>query len=104
MVEHILKTDPDTFDAVFTGKKKHEIRRNDRNFQVGDMLVLKKTVFSGLEMKFDAHPLVYTGDVIRAVVTHIQRGYGVLPDWAILSIDVVGRLSTGSATRSIVPE
>ncbi len=37
---HELKTWPSPFDAVVNGVKRFEYRKNDRNFQVGDRLVL----------------------------------------------------------------
>ncbi|WP_392432800.1 DUF3850 domain-containing protein [Yersinia sp. HM-2024] len=39
---HALKILPEYFDAVFTGCKKAEFRLNDRDFSVGDYLILKE--------------------------------------------------------------
>jgi hypothetical protein len=43
MTEHILKCWPTYWDAVQRGDKRFEIRRDDRGFQRGDTLVLRKT-------------------------------------------------------------
>jgi len=43
-MEHELKTWPKPFQQVVNKGKRFEIRRNDRNFQVGDILVLKEFV------------------------------------------------------------
>jgi len=83
---HELKTDPEVFDAVAEGRKTHEIRKNDRGFKVGDGLLLRRTRYSGAEMKSWPHyPLEYTGETERRVVSHILEGYGLSDGWVILS-------------------
>lgn len=39
---HYLKILPEYYEAVATGKKSFEIRKNDRNYQVGDTLVIQE--------------------------------------------------------------
>ena len=39
---HELKTYPKYFQETIEGNKPFEIRKNDRNFQVGDVLLLKE--------------------------------------------------------------
>lgn len=39
---HELKIYPDFFDAVISGEKTFEIRKNDRPFQKGDLLALNE--------------------------------------------------------------
>jgi hypothetical protein len=41
---HQLKTETEYYQAVEKGLKKFELRKNDRNFQVYDMLYLEETV------------------------------------------------------------
>jgi hypothetical protein len=41
---HILKTYPESFDALEDGSKTFEIRKNDRNYNVGDILFLKEFI------------------------------------------------------------
>ena len=86
MAQHELKTDPKVFEAVFTGAKTYEIRKDDRGFSVGDVLILKETTHSGAEMKAGA-PLVYTGRSVLVSVSHILRGpiYGLEDGWVLLS-------------------
>lgn len=42
MKKHELKLDTKYFENVKSGKKNFEIRKNDRNFEVGDILELKR--------------------------------------------------------------
>lgn len=48
---HRLKTWDFYFDSVVRGLKTFEIRRNDRDFRVGDVLELMETVPDGLSPK-----------------------------------------------------
>ncbi len=42
MAEHVLKVQPPYLDALLDGSKTFEVRRNDRAYQRGDMLVLRE--------------------------------------------------------------
>ena len=44
MTTHYLKTWPAYYDSVASGEKTFEIRQNDRGFQVGDVVVLQRTL------------------------------------------------------------
>jgi len=71
-VKHELKIKPEYFAAIYFGEKTFEIRNNaDRNFQVGDTLLLKA---------WDGE---FTGDFVEKVVSYItdfeqKPGYVVL--------------------------
>lgn len=39
---HALKTEPQFFEAVINGSKTFEVRKNDRDFHVGDYLALNE--------------------------------------------------------------
>lgn len=41
---HHLKTETEYYQAIEKGLKKFELRQNDRNFQIGDMIYLEETV------------------------------------------------------------
>lgn len=69
---HELKILPEYFEAVVSGNKRFEIRKNDRNYQKGDILRLN-----------EYQDGQYTGDVHVAEITYItdyaqQDGYIVL--------------------------
>jgi len=81
---HILKTDPEVFQAVLSGAKTFEIRLNDRGYAVGDVLGLRETKHTGAEMRAGA-PLVYTGRECQRFVSHVLTGYGLADGWCCLS-------------------
>jgi hypothetical protein len=87
-MRHQLKTDPVVFDDVVEGRKTFEIRKDDRNYQVGDELLLRKTEYTGEEMS-KGKPLEFTGDFWTVTVKHILRGpiYGLADGWCIMSIE-----------------
>ncbi len=69
---HELKILPEYFEAVVSGNKRFEIRKNDRNYKKGDILRLN-----------EYQDGQYTGDVHVAEITYItdyaqQEGYVVL--------------------------
>lgn len=86
---HDLKTDPAVFQLSLDGLKDWEIRFNDRNFQVGDHVLLRETKFSGEEMKA-GKPLEFTGRTLHRVITSIVDGYGLENGWVILSLNALG--------------
>lgn len=57
---HELKIHPDYFALQVAGKKRFEVRHNDRDFQVGDVLILNE--FEGES---------YTGRCITVKVTSL---------------------------------
>lgn len=95
---HELKTDPAAFDAVAAGIKTHEIRKDDRRFRIGDTLLLRRTNFTGGDMR-RGRPLEYS-DVppLERTVSHIQRGYGLADDWCILSFASPTPATSGTLT------
>ena len=78
---HQLKTLPEHFQAVWDRKKRAELRKDDRNFAVGDDLLLQ-------EWKNDR----YTGRAMLCVVKHkLVGGPWLAEGYAMLSIRVLER-------------
>ncbi len=75
MAIHRLKLNSAYYNDSASGIKTFEIRKNDRNFQVGDILELREWVWSDLEQK-GAH----TGEVHRKVITYILEDTEYLHD------------------------
>lgn len=74
---HEIKIRPEYFNAVRNSQKTFEVRRNDRNYQVGDELLLQE---------FDGEN--YTGKTLLREITYILQGghYGVNPEYVAMSI------------------
>lgn len=75
---HELKIQPHYFEKVVSREKTFELRKNDRDFQVGDVLVLKEWEYELLE-KNDfgeerwGNPH-YTGREIKKKITYVYNG------------------------------
>lgn len=85
---HDVKSWPQFFRPIIAAERRHELRRNDRNYAVGDRLILHE---------YDPATGTFTGDGACAVVTSITSNEapcavsdeGLHPDFCILSIDVI---------------
>jgi len=62
---HRLKTWPQYFEEVYSGKKNFELRKNDRNYNVGDILILEE---------WDSELRDYSGRRISKKVEYILEG------------------------------
>lgn len=78
MNTHELKIAPRWFEDVQSGRKNFEIRRNDRDFKVGDYLLLKEWERGK-----------YTGREITRKIQYIYEGdgtYGLSDEFCILGL------------------
>lgn len=102
---HHLKTDPAAFDAVKEGLKSCEIRFDDRDFKPGDILILRRTKYTGQEMKSGA-PLIYEGGHVVCIVTHKIAApiYGLCIGWCVLSIAKLTNARIGNADRLLMSD
>jgi hypothetical protein len=88
MTEHVLKCWPSQFHAVRAGLKPFEFRKNDRDYKVGDTLVLREFIPPD-DMPFggQGEPGSYTGEIERREITYIlSSGFGLPPGFAVLGI------------------
>lgn len=76
MTTHDLKTVPPYFSDVMSGIKTFEVRKNDRDYQVGDTLRL-------FEWDGERH----TGNAVKAHVMYITD-YMQQPGYVVLGIEV----------------
>lgn len=89
MKTHALKTWPDVFQEIVDGVKRHEYRRNDRDFQSGDHVLLRE---------FDPVSETYSGREVLAQIAAISYGpeWGIPEGYAVFSILLILR-GTGKA-------
>jgi hypothetical protein len=84
---HHLKTWPGYFAAVEDGRKTFEIRFNDRNFTVGDVLVLEE---------FWPSQNAYSGKVLFCRVTYLTD-WEQKPGFVVLALELVDSVNLESA-------
>jgi len=76
---HELKILPKYYDEIIQGKKDFEIRKNDRDFKEGDVVILKEFVDGNC-----------TGNYIKAIIDYIFHGgsYGLEKGYCVFSVRV----------------
>lgn len=84
MRTHDLKILPSYFDQVANGNKPFEIRKNDRDFKVNDVLLLRE-----IEPTRSVHePIKYTDRMVAAKVTYITD-FEQKPDYVVMGISLI---------------
>lgn len=82
MKVHEIKIKSIYFDDVVSGLKSFEIRYNDRNYQVGDILYMKETLYGDSFSE--------TGRTVSVSVTYILENALYLPQgFVIMSIKLI---------------
>jgi ASC-1-like (ASCH) protein len=79
---HALKTWPEYFEAIVSGKKNFEVRKADRDFAVGETLLLQC---------FDPEEKRYTGQEHKVRVTYILHGgnFGIEKGFCVMGIEEI---------------
>ena len=78
---HSVKIWPEYFNAVCNLTKKHEIRRDDRDYQVGDLVILREWNHTTEE---------FTGKEQGVEITYVSRGFtGIEPGYVVFSFRVI---------------
>lgn len=78
-ITHKLKIYPEFFSAVCTGVKRAELRKNDRDYRVGDTLHLMETPRGSCHR---------TGEFINVKITHIADVGEWMPGYVLLSVEL----------------
>jgi hypothetical protein len=80
---HALKTNHACWCAIYEGKKSFEYRKNDRNYKIGDTLLL-----------MDYYPETEsTGGEIHADITYILYGgkFGIPDGYCIMQLKIIAK-------------
>jgi ASC-1-like (ASCH) protein len=82
MALHELKIYKEYFSLIKHGQKPWEVRKDDRNFEVGDELVLRE---------FDKNELNYTGRILHRKIDYLQEGgqFGLEEGYVIMSLSKI---------------
>lgn len=73
---HELKIVPPYSEAVFNGLKPFEVRKNDRNYQFGDILVLKE--WNRFKDKYTGRELTVKVTYVLSDPEFVKDGYVIL--------------------------
>lgn len=88
MKEHILKTLATAWDAVAAGEKAFEVRRNDRFFQRGDIVVLRKLDEDGWHYATGLSGAYSTCDLRFKIGWMLQGGqFGIEPGYCVFALE-----------------
>ncbi len=91
-ITHDLKIYPEFFSAVCTGVKRAELRKNDRDYRVGDTLHLMET------LRGSCHQ---TGEFINVTITHIADVGEWMPGYVLLSVELQERRKAAAKTITL---
>jgi hypothetical protein len=112
-VTHSLKVEPPYFTAVFEGDKPFEVRKNDRAYQRGDLLILNEwhaygTQIAGCrECSYSAQRAHFTGVKVYRWVTFVYSGdprfSGVEPGHVVLGMIPAPEMDATLANEGSTP-
>ena len=76
---HELKVWPACFEAVADGRKAFDVRLNDRDYQVGDALLLRE---------YEPESEQYSGRTTDRWISYLMQGgaFGLEPGWCVLGL------------------
>lgn len=78
-ITHDIKIYPEFFSAICTGVKRTELRKNDRDYRVGDTLHLMETPRGSCHR---------TGEFINVKIIHIADVGEWMPGYVLLSVEL----------------
>lgn len=102
---HELKSDPVQYQDIVDGRKTHTVRLDDRAYVERDYVILRKTKYTGAQMKGSTGPddsilpediknkmpLVYMGLSTLCKITNVYDGPGMHQGFVVLSLKIIDR-------------
>lgn len=84
---HKLKVWPEYWDVLASGEKKFEVRRDDRGFQRGDVLLLQRTheISHNVELDYRGQPMYEIRKRVGWILTGGQ--FGIEPGYVVMSLE-----------------
>lgn len=88
-MEHILKTEHHVWLAVKRGDKLFEVRKNDRLFQTGDTVILRKLEKDGFRFDRDPDAGRFSYQDLKFKIGLILQGgqYGIEPNYCVFQLE-----------------
>ena len=77
---HKLKIKDNYLERLLDGTKRAEVRLNDRDYQLGDIL------------EFKSYPLLDKVLTHQFKITHMHSGLGLEFNYVVLSVDIIDKL------------
>lgn len=87
MTRHYLKLNDRFFDAVVSGKKPFEIRKNDRGYQIGDTLVMTRTDDCGQPILNDVGLKDVCIKTVSYMLTHEDFPAGIPEGYVVMTTE-----------------
>lgn len=75
--EHDLKVWPEFYAQLASGEKTFELRKDDRGFRAGDVLLLRE---------WNPRMEAYTGNLMRRRVTYLMSGLGLQQGFVVMAL------------------
>ena len=89
MALHDIKCEPEYFHRTWVGHKLFEIRKNDRNYEEGDCVIINE---------WNPGTQMYTGRTIDAIITYVTD-YKQGKKWVVFGIRIVKKFDLTGPVR-----
>ena len=82
-MEHRIKILESFADAVYSGEKNFEVRKNDRGYQKGDV-VWFTVLYDSDKLEMTCHPL----NAVPYEITYVLSGWGIEDGYVVFGIKI----------------